>query len=125
MSDIIEIKKTRYTPAQKKSYAKYYINNKVELLEKQREHYDKIKNTEDFKLRKKEYNRLYKERQAILNPDKPKRPSGRPRTVIIPNPDKDDTDYTTSESSNSTTSDDSLNTILKQFPIIPIEILLI
>ena len=125
MSDIIETTKPRYTPAQKKAYAKYYTNNKTELRERQKEHYDKIKTTEDFKLRKKEYNRLYKEREAILNPDKPKRPSGRPRTIIIPKPSTSDTDNTTSETSNHTSSDDSLNTSLNQFPIIPIDIFLI
>ena len=57
MSDIIETVKPRYTPAQKKAYAKYYTNNKPELREKQKQYYDEIKDTEDFKLRKKEYNR--------------------------------------------------------------------
>ena len=70
MEDIKDIVKSRYTEAQKRSYAKYYINNKTELRDKQKEHYDKIKETEDFKLRKQEYNRSYKERQAAANPDK-------------------------------------------------------
>ena len=118
MSDIIETTKPRYTPAQKKAYAKYYTNNKTELRERQKEHYDKIKTTEDFKLREKEYNRLYKERQIAANPDKQKKPPGRPRTVIIPNPDKDDSDYTTSDSSASDTSESTLSKILKQFPVL-------
>ena len=125
MDNIEQIKKPRYTEAQKRSYSKYYTNNKKELRDKQKEYYDTIKDTEEFKLRRKEYNRSFKERKALANPDKPKRPGGRPRTLIINRINTNNTDFTTSESSNDISSNDSLSVILKQFPIIPSEILLI
>ena len=53
MGDIEQIKKSTYTESQKRAYSKYYTNNKKELRDKQKDYYDKIKGTEEFKLRKK------------------------------------------------------------------------
>ena len=65
---------------------KYYANNKYILRTKQKEYYDKIKETDDFKQRKKAYNQLYRDQHKT---NKPKTPSGgRPRKYIFDIPEK-------------------------------------
>ena len=65
---------------------KYYANNRHVLREKQKEYYDKIKETEDFRQRKRAYNKLYRDQHKT---DTPKTTSGgRPRTYVFDVPEK-------------------------------------
>ena len=66
MGDIEQIIKPRYTEAQKRSYAKYYTNNKQELRDTQKYHDDKTKATGDFKLRRKESKHHSKNAKHLL-----------------------------------------------------------
>ena len=65
---------------------KYYANNRHTLREKQKEYYNQVKDTDDFKQRKKAYNKLYRDQHKT---DKPKTTSGgRPRTYTFDIPEK-------------------------------------
>ena len=75
-----DVMKTNVGDAKKRARDKYYATHKLERREQQRDTYIKMKDTEDFKERKREYNRLYREKHKT---EGPKKPSGRPRTVII------------------------------------------
>ena len=78
---------------------KYYARNKCVLRQKQKEYYDTIKETDDFKQRKKAYNKLYRDQHKT---DKPKTTSGgRPRTYIFDVPQS------------------TLADIIVKFPIVP------
>ena len=100
--------------ALKRATDAYYAKNKVMCRQKQKDFYDKIKDTEDFKQRKQLYNKLYTDKQKT---DKPKKPAGRPRKYILPNIEPLQSDTNTSETSESNVSDCSLSKILKEFPL--------
>ena len=63
----IEVKKKiYYTPAQKRANYKYNANNRQKINEIAKNWYNNHKDTEEFKQKKKEYNRRYLEKQKLL-----------------------------------------------------------
>ena len=101
----INIVKHPSTDAMKRAKQEYYNKNKEMFRQKQKELYDRIKDTHDFKQRKQLYNQLYLNKQKT---DTPKKPTGRPRKYIIstvePNPNPEERVTVLSDT-------------LKQFPI--------
>ena len=55
-----------YTPSRQRALKKYYLANREELLVKMRErhqtNYDKKKSSEEWKAKKREYNRRFREK---------------------------------------------------------------
>ena len=112
-----------YTDAHKKASHTYYEKHKEEVKNKHKEHYDRIKDTDDYKQRKQLYNQLYLEKQRA---NIPKRPTGRPRKYILQTIETEPLESdNTSESSASDTTESSLSKILKQFPVIENDIILL
>ncbi len=62
-------RKTTYTPARQRALRKYYEKNRetlmTKILERSKRYYEEKKDTEEWKERKREYNRRYYEKHRM------------------------------------------------------------
>ena len=104
-----------HTDAHKKASHTYYEKHKEEVKNRHKESYERIKDTDEYKQRKKLYNQNYVEKQRATIPQ---RPAGRPRKYILQTIELDPLETDISDSSASDTSESTLSKILKQFPVL-------